>query len=258
MVSAFQDQLDMVNGELVQMTRLVGSAMNRATQALLDADLTLAESVIAADAQIDTLASDIEERCFDLIAIEQPDADDLRMAIGALRIATSLERMGDLAEHVAKQARLRYPRLSIPQELRGTFAEMGGLAEAIVSKTGAVIATQDVGPDRGHRPPRRAGGSAAPGAVHHRPVLLMDPRGRGGDRRDAAVPVLRAVRRPRGVRHASRRHVRDRRAVRGRLAHLNVPHPAARNPGRLALFPGMVQTSDRLASMRLAPGKEAA
>jgi phosphate transport system protein len=145
MVSAFQDQLDVVNGELVQMTRLVGSAMNRATQALLDADLTLAESVIAADAQIDTLASDIEERCFDLIAIEQPDAADLRMAIGALRIATSLERMGDLAEHVAKQARLRYPRLSIPQELRGTFAEMGGLAEAIVSKTGAVIATQDVG-----------------------------------------------------------------------------------------------------------------
>lgn len=145
MVSAFQNQLDMVNGELVQMTRLVGSAMNRATQALLDADLTLAESVIAADAQIDTLASDIEERCFDLIAIEHPDADDLRMAIGALRIATSLERMGDLAEHVAKQARLRYPRLSIPQELRGTFAEMGGLAEAIVSKTGAVIATQDVG-----------------------------------------------------------------------------------------------------------------
>jgi phosphate transport system protein len=145
MVSAFQDQLDVVNAELVQMTRLVGSAMNRATQALLDADLTLAESVIAADAQIDTLASDIEERCFDLIAIEQPDADDLRMAIGALRIATSLERMGDLAEHVAKQARLRYPRLSIPQELRGTFAEMGGLAEAIVSKTGAVIATQDVG-----------------------------------------------------------------------------------------------------------------
>lgn len=144
-VSAFENQLDTVNGELVQMTRLVGSAMNRATQALLDADLTLAESVIAADAQIDTLASDIEERCFDLIAIERPDAADLRMAIGALRIAASLERMGDLAEHVAKQARLRYPRLSIPQELRGTFAEMGGLAEAIVSKTGAVIATRDVG-----------------------------------------------------------------------------------------------------------------
>ena len=58
--------------------------------------------------------------------------------IGALRIAASLERMGDLAEHVAKQARLRYPRLSIPQELRGTFAEMGGLAEAIVELRGSI------------------------------------------------------------------------------------------------------------------------
>jgi phosphate transport system protein len=144
MHTAFQEQLDTVNAELVQMTRLVGSAMNRATQALLDADLTMAESVIASDAQIDTLASDIEERCFDVIASEQPGSGDLRVLIGALRIAASLERMGDLADHVAKQARLRYPRLSIPQELRGTFAEMGGLAEAIVSKTGAVIATQDV------------------------------------------------------------------------------------------------------------------
>lgn len=144
MDASFTHRLDLVNSELVQMTRLVGSAMNRATQALLDADLTMAESVIAADAQIDTLASDIEERCFDLIATEHPSTDDLPFVIGALRIATSLERMGDLAEHVAKQARLRYPRLSIPQELRGTFAEMGGLAEAIVSKTGAVIATQDV------------------------------------------------------------------------------------------------------------------
>ncbi len=139
-----RDPLDTVYDELVQMTRLVGSAMNRATQALLDADLTLAESVIDADAQIDTLASDIEERCLDIIAMERPHADDLRVVVGAVRIAASLERMGDLAEHVAKQARLRYPRPSVPQELRGTFAEMGGLAEAIVSKTGAVIATKDV------------------------------------------------------------------------------------------------------------------
>ena len=138
------EPLDTIFDELVQMTRLVGSAMNRATQALLDADLALAESVIDADAQIDTLTSDIEERCFDVISFQQPQAADLRVVIGALRIAASLERMGDLAEHVAKQARLRYPRSSIPQELRGTFAEMGGLAEAIVSKTGSVIATKEV------------------------------------------------------------------------------------------------------------------
>jgi phosphate transport system protein len=137
-------ELDAINDDLVQMTRLVGSAMNRATQALLDGDLSLAESVIDADARIDTLTSDVEERCLDLIALQHPEAEELRLVIGALRIASSLERMGDLAEHVAKQSRLRYPRLSIPLELRATFAEMGGLAEAIVSKTGSVIATRDV------------------------------------------------------------------------------------------------------------------
>jgi phosphate transport system protein len=137
-------ELDAINDDLVQMTRLVGSAMNRATQALLDGDLSLAESVIDADARIDTLTSDVEERCLDLIEKHHPQAEELRRVVGALRIASSLERMGDLAEHVAKQSRLRFPRLSIPLELRGTFAEMGGLAEAIVSKTGSVIATRDV------------------------------------------------------------------------------------------------------------------
>ncbi|MSO27371.1 MAG: phosphate signaling complex protein PhoU [Candidatus Nanopelagicales bacterium] len=144
MAETYQGQLDEVNGDLVTITRLVGSAMNQATQSLLDADLSLAEKVIESDAQIDALCSSVEERCFDIIVIGRPAATDLRLVIGALRIATSLERMGDLAEHIAKQARMRYPKPSVPQELRATFAIMGGVAEAIVSKTGSVIATRDV------------------------------------------------------------------------------------------------------------------
>lgn len=144
MRQAYQQQLTKISEDLVAMTRSVGSAMNRATQALLDADLQLAESVIRADEDVDALASEIEERCLDVTALQAPVASDLRVVIGSLRIASSLERMGDLADHVAKQARMRYPRSAIPQELRGTFAEMGGLAEAIVSKTGAVIATKDL------------------------------------------------------------------------------------------------------------------
>jgi phosphate transport system protein len=144
MRQAYQQQLTQISEDLVAMTRSVGSAMNRATQALLDADLQLAESVIRADEAVDALASEIEERCLDVTALQAPVASDLRVVIGSLRIASSLERMGDLADHVAKQARMRYPRSAIPQELRGTFAEMGGLAEAIVSKTGAVIATKDL------------------------------------------------------------------------------------------------------------------
>lgn len=144
MRESYHDQLDLISDELVQMTRLVGSAMNRATQALLDADLQLAESVIAADAQVDALTSEVEEKCLDVTALQQPVATDLRIIIGALRIAASLERMGDLAEHVAKSARLRYPAPAVPTELRGTFARMGALAEEIVAKTGAVIATKDI------------------------------------------------------------------------------------------------------------------
>ena len=144
MADSYQDKLDEVNADLVAITRFVGSAMNQATQSPLDADLSIAEKVIESDARIDTLCSSVEERCFDIISLGHPTEADLRLVIGALRIATSLERMGDLAEHIAKQARMRYPKPSVPQELRATFAIMGGVAEAIVSKTGSVIANKDV------------------------------------------------------------------------------------------------------------------
>lgn len=140
----YYEQLDAISDDLVRLTRLVGSAMNLATQSLLDANLQLAETVIAADAEVDEVAAEIEAKCSEVIALQAPVATDLRIVVGAFRISASLERMGDLAEHVAKQARMRYPHQAIPTELRATFAEMGGIAEAIVSKTGAVIATKDV------------------------------------------------------------------------------------------------------------------
>lgn len=140
----YYEQLDAISDDLVHLTRLVGSAMNLATQSLLDANLQLAETVIAADAEVDEIAAEIETKCSEVIALQAPVATDLRIVVGAFRISASLERMGDLAEHVAKQARMRYPLQVIPTELRATFAEMGGIAEAIVSKTGAVIATKDV------------------------------------------------------------------------------------------------------------------
>ena len=141
---SYQEQLEEVTSELVQMTSLVGSAMNRATQALLDADLKLAESVIDGDETVDAMAAAIDEKCYDIAALQQPVATDLRIVMSGMRMSMSVERMGDLAAHVAKQTRLRYPNSSIPQELRATFAQMGGLAEAIVSQAGALIASMDV------------------------------------------------------------------------------------------------------------------
>ena len=144
MRQADSDQLETINADLVEVTRLVGSAMNRATQALLDADLQLAEAVIDFDAKVDILTASIEERCFELVALKTSTGTDLRSILGSMKMSSSLERMGDLAEHVAKQARMRHPKVAVPQEVRGTFAERGGLAEAIVNKTGSVIATKDV------------------------------------------------------------------------------------------------------------------
>jgi len=133
-----------VTEALVRLATLVGAAMRKATGALLDSDLHTAESVIDADADIDTLTSDIEGQCLDLLSADRLEESDLRAVIGALRMAASLERMGDLAEHVAKQARLRYPRSSIPGEVRPIFTRMGELAEQIVTKTGTIIQTRDV------------------------------------------------------------------------------------------------------------------
>ena len=144
MRALFTDELQSVNDTLIHMTRLVGTAMSEATQALLNANLERAEKVISNDSAIDELTAEVEQRCIDLIALQQPVATDLRIIIASLRIASSLERMGDLAEHVAKQARLRYPNETVPGELRGTFVQMGALAEAIVAKTGAVFATRDI------------------------------------------------------------------------------------------------------------------
>lgn len=146
---AFHEQLDEISDLLAEMAIAAGAAMNSATMALLNADLNLAEAVIEGDDHIDELTSEVERRCYDAAALQQPVATDLRIVIGSLRISSSLERMGDLAVHVAKQARLRYPNHSIPNSLRATFAEMGALDDAIAAKTATVISTKDtsLGPD---------------------------------------------------------------------------------------------------------------
>jgi phosphate transport system protein len=141
----FDSDLAAINDQMVEMTRLVGSAMNRATTALIDADLSLAETVIAADEQVDALQIDLEDRALALMARQAPVATDLRLLVTALRMSADLERMGDLARHVAKLARLRYPNSVIPAQLRSTVLEMGQVAERIVAKVGSVIAGRDLG-----------------------------------------------------------------------------------------------------------------
>lgn len=140
----FHTELEHIDDQLVEMTGLVGSAIASATKALLTCDLTLAESVIAGDAQIDRIQLQIDERAVELLARQQPVATDLRVVVAALRMSATLERMGDLARHVAKLARLRFPHSSVPRELVDTVAEMGEIAERLALKAGRVISTRDL------------------------------------------------------------------------------------------------------------------
>ena len=136
-------QLSQIDETLVSMATLVGRAISNATNALLEDDLTVAEAVIAGDDEINDLNAHVEEISTRIAALEAPMATDLRLVMGAIRMAGSLERMGDLAVHIAKQVRLRYPNPSIPAELKDTFAKMGQAASKIVDQTGEVIATRN-------------------------------------------------------------------------------------------------------------------
>jgi phosphate transport system protein len=139
----YQLQLESINSDLVLMTELVGKAMAKATDSLLTDDLQLAEQVITGDELINSINSSIEERSLQMVALQAPVATDLRILMSAIRLGSSLERMGDLASHIAKQVRLRYPNPSVPEELRETFRQMGAAATKIVDETGRVIKNRD-------------------------------------------------------------------------------------------------------------------
>jgi phosphate transport system protein len=144
MRSAFHDDLSYLSDQLVEMTRLAGSAMTRATTALLDADLSVAEGVIAADEEVDRIQRELDDLALELLARQQPVATDLRTIVTAMRMSADLERMGDLARHVAKVARRSHPESAVPPALRATVLQMGQVAERIVAKAGSVIASKDV------------------------------------------------------------------------------------------------------------------
>ncbi len=144
MRNAYFDQLDAIVDELVAMTYEVQVAVSRSTQALLTADAEIAERVISDDAALDAARERVEEQSFELLALQQPVASDLRMLVAALRMVADLERMGDLSVHVAKVARLRVPQVAVPEEIIPTIQRMATVAEKMVGTVAGIIAERDV------------------------------------------------------------------------------------------------------------------
>jgi phosphate transport system protein len=139
----FQADLSEVNRLLVTMAEAVRAALRKATAALLTADLKSAETVIERDVEVDAIYRQLEAKVADTIARQAPVATDLRILITALHISADLERMGDLAEHVAKTAQRRHPSPAVPAELRPVFKKMAEAADRMAAKIVELIGTPD-------------------------------------------------------------------------------------------------------------------
>ncbi|HWH25201.1 MAG TPA: phosphate signaling complex protein PhoU [Pseudolysinimonas sp.] len=144
MREVFQQELREVQDRLVEISTLVADSIENATEAFNTSNVSLAEIVIADDDKIDALAAELDELAIQILARQQPVARDLRIVVSALRISASLERMGDMAEHIAQLARYRFPEKVVPKGLRGTFKEMGALDVEIARKLTELLRTEDL------------------------------------------------------------------------------------------------------------------
>ena len=143
MRTAFHEQLDSLTETLSQMCGMAGVAMERATQALLQANLTIAETVIGDHEHLARMQTSAEEAAFVLLALQAPVATDLRTIVGSMQNVADAERMGGLALHVAKIARRRHPASTLPEQVNGYFTEMGRIAVNLGNSAKDVVLSRD-------------------------------------------------------------------------------------------------------------------
>jgi phosphate transport system protein len=144
MREVFKEELFEAKDRLVELATLVETAITQATEAFTNSDVTLAETVIENDPAIDELAISLDELSIQILGRQQPVARDLRIVVGALRMSASLERMGDMADHIAQLTRYRFPEKAIAKGLRGTFKKMGERDVEIAGLLVELLKTQDL------------------------------------------------------------------------------------------------------------------
>src|ERR1700684_2747995 len=127
-VKSFTEQLEGLSALVAQMGGLAEAQFAAAIEAISRRDSNAAESAVGGDARIDALQQEIEDRALKLLALRQPLAVDLRETLAAIKIASELERIGDLAKNIAKRAIVlnREPPIRLTQSL----ARMGRQALA--------------------------------------------------------------------------------------------------------------------------------
>lgn len=120
---SFHQDLDDVRADLVRLSAMATEMLTRATDALLDSDMIMAQAIIDHDDEVDALSISVEDRCFHLLALQAPMAADLRVLAASMRINSDIERSADLAVNIVKGARRIYGH-EIPPRVRGIITEM--------------------------------------------------------------------------------------------------------------------------------------
>lgn len=143
MRAALHAELDELMCDLASMGRLASQVMINASAALLQADLALAELVIARGDAMDARYHDVEQRCITLLALQIPTVTDLRPVVATLRVAGDLQRMGNLARHTARFARQAHPNLTVPDDVAPVIARMSLIASGIAQRSATAIEQLD-------------------------------------------------------------------------------------------------------------------
>ena len=132
--STFHKEIEEIRQEVMQLGQSVIAAIPRATAVLLNSDLEGADYLLQADDEIDARAINIEEKCFQELALQSPVAGDLRLLVSMIKIAGELERSADLAVNICKAARRIYGH-EIDPALRDLIAKMSEQAQQLFVST---------------------------------------------------------------------------------------------------------------------------
>lgn len=141
-VSAFDEELESLRANMLELGWRTSLAMEDAIRALEERDNKLAKAVVKADRDIDVLAAQVETAAVNIIALRAPMADDLRTLVSAIKISAILERTADYARNIAR--RVRSIKAKYPKKLRKTIATMNDAAREMLVDVVKAYAEGDV------------------------------------------------------------------------------------------------------------------
>lgn len=143
-VKSYGEALELLSGEVARMGGVAESQVNDAITAVVRRDTILAQEIISRDYKVDQAHRTVEKRCTTMLALRQPLAQDLREVMAAWKIASDLERVGDLAKNIAK--RTLVINQSEPIQLTRSIERMGRIASSHLKQVLDAYSAREVAP----------------------------------------------------------------------------------------------------------------